>query len=664
MRIRILLLIFTLLTYLPVYSQKLYSVDDNNDYINKVLTRIDSTKSDSVRAILNYRVSLLYLKKSDIEKYNYHLAKGDVYKKTIPFINDVSIYYHSYEHINTDIDKFESELDKANKALKKYKNKEAYRLRAIILQNYGLIQQWKGKENDFMDILINQAIPLAKKTNDYEIIGGLYRGVATALGNNHELEKANEYYKQAEYYVDKIDREQTPTAIESQIETYLFYADNLLEAGRIEEGKSKLKKAEEIKKNFPVSNYEMLFFHINGLVKYKEKRYNEALDFFNKALLSSKKNNNAFWTSRVEFYLSDVYLKKGNFKKAKVMMEKILPLTPYPVEKKQLLTNLAEIYKKEGEFKKAYEYMNSYAILNDSLNKSMYQEEIIQLEAKFNKVENEGKIKLLEAQKERSNAELKNSRVRMIFFGVISFLLLIVLLLVLIFYRYQKKLSLQKEINYKQELEHLENKQQLVVSNALLEGQELERERVARELHDGLGSLLSALKMNLQREVQNHEFQNNQIFSVLDESIAELKSISHDLMPSTLLNLGLESALRDLCGSFNNSDLIIDFEFLANEFSLTKNKKIVVYRIIQELLNNALKYSKATKILVSCTSNDSFFYITVEDNGLGFNMDNVKKGMGLTNVKNRVKFLGGKYEIDSKEEIGTSVYIEFDNKLK
>ena len=135
-------------------------------------------------------------------------------------------------------------------------------------------------------------------------------------------------------------------------------------------------------------------------------------------------------------------------------------------------------------------------------------------------------------------------------------------------------------------------------------------------------------------------------------------------MPETLSELSLEHAVRDLCVANSNGLTHIEFQYLIKKLKISKNDEIMIYRIIQELLNNALKYAKASQVLISCSHNKDVFFITVEDNGIGFDVSDAKNknGMGLKNIKNRIDFLNGKLEIDSQINQGTSVYIELNVK--
>jgi two-component system, NarL family, sensor kinase len=304
-------------------------------------------------------------------------------------------------------------------------------------------------------------------------------------------------------------------------------------------------------------------------------------------------------------------------------------------------------------------YSEKYIALNDSLNNTKFKNEIVALEAKFNKTENERKISQLTAQKEKSELLAKNNRLNTWILGLIAGFLLVLAGFLWKFYQNQKTLNIQKEINFNQQIHSLKDQQKLAVSNALLEGEEVERKRLARDLHDGLGSMLSGLKLQLSK-LSNSATELKEVNNQLDNSIKELRQIAQNMMPESLLKLGLNAALEDLCMRYLSSSLSIEFHSLGIQDSISESQQIAIYRIVQELINNALKHASASNILVSCTQNSTRFFITVEDNGKGFDLKKETSiiSMGLKNIKNRVEFLNGKLEIDSEPENGTAFNIE------
>lgn len=199
----------------------------------------------------------------------------------------------------------------------------------------------------------------------------------------------------------------------------------------------------------------------------------------------------------------------------------------------------------------------------------------------------------------------------------------------------------------------------------MLEGEERERKRVARELHDGLGGMLSGMRINLSGWAAGHEEiaqdQNlHKVITQLDSSVSELRRIARNMMPETLLKFGLEIALKDLSEFYMRDHIHIDFQAFSIQENLPLTVQINIYRIVQEILTNAIRHAQAGNIVLQCSQDENNFFITIEDDGKGFDtaMLSAKKGMGLDNVKNRVEYLKGKTEIISSPGEGTTVNIE------
>ncbi|UPZ16341.1 sensor histidine kinase [Flavobacterium humidisoli] len=641
-------------------SQVILSLDDDTIYIDSIVKITKNTKSDSVKSLNSFRLSKLFLMAQDAEKSKTYLDQANRLKVKFPFLRDASVFYNAYSFIEKgDLEGFEKALLDANAKLKKYRNKEAYKLRAVILQNYGIMQQRRNNENAYMKLLVNEAIPIAKKSGDYELISALNKAVAIIFMNNEEREKAAEYLDQAQKYIENATKK-SATLAESKMETYIINAENLVELKHFYDAKEILDKAYATLEKYPESNLNDSYFYSEGLYYAKQNKHNEALVSFEKGIKSAENHNNAIAVNRLKFAEYEVLFKLKNYGKAKSNLEYLIAKTPFIVDKKNYYKELSKVYNATKEYPKAYYYSNKYNVINDSLNDAKLKSEIVELEAKYKKAESEKKIGLLQSENEKAVLQVNNNRLNMMLFAVLSFVLFLTVLFLWSWNNYQKKISFQKEVNHKQELEALENQQKLSVSNALIEGEEIERKRIARDLHDGLGSMLSGLKIHLNlAERENNENVSN-INGMLNDSIKELRNISQNLMPESLMKLGLEHALRDLCVSHSTAETTIEFQYLIKKTTLPQHIKIMIFRIIQELLNNALKYAKASKILVSCSQNKDVFFITVEDNGIGFNVEYAEKrdGMGLRNIKNRVAFLNGKLEIDSVLDKGTSTYIE------
>jgi len=206
--------------------------------------------------------------------------------------------------------------------------------------------------------------------------------------------------------------------------------------------------------------------------------------------------------------------------------------------------------------------------------------------------------------------------------------------------------------------------------NALLEGQELERRRFAQEIHDGVGPLLSTLKMSIQglqgspTYQAHHKLQNElaKLIDVIDLVTVDIRSISHALLPSALIDFGLETALQNLCTLVQRQTKSKIECFISQKKSrLEPTMELGLYRIAQELLNNALKYASANNIAVQLFKHDTNVSLMVEDDGIGFDSADLEKnlqGIGFKNVLSRVESLGGKFSLESALGEGVLATIE------
>lgn len=192
----------------------------------------------------------------------------------------------------------------------------------------------------------------------------------------------------------------------------------------------------------------------------------------------------------------------------------------------------------------------------------------------------------------------------------------------------------------------------------LLEGQELERNRLSKELHDGVGSSIAALKTNLY--VKEKSTENKQVLMLLDDLYLKIRDISHQVYPSFLINDGLIVALNDYIKIINKDNKII-FTFFGKEPQIEATKLLNIFRIIQELLNNANKHAVATKIEVELLFNVAEVFVRVQDNGKGFDQKNDFSGIGLKNIKNRIDSIKGQIECISEPYTGTTFLITIKN---
>ncbi|MGB5317001.1 MAG: sensor histidine kinase [Robiginitalea sp.] len=207
--------------------------------------------------------------------------------------------------------------------------------------------------------------------------------------------------------------------------------------------------------------------------------------------------------------------------------------------------------------------------------------------------------------------------------------------------------------------------QQIISMRSMLEGQEKERSRIARDLHDGLGNLLSSLKVNFGSLQINFDDKNSEKIygtasEMIDEACSEVRKIAHEMMPQSLKKLGLLKAVEDLVIKMDSvHEFSAELHVHGAERTFDDNTNVMLFRIIQEALNNIVKYAEAKEVSVQMTYGEEWFDLTIEDDGIGFDPHALisDKGMGLKSIAFRTEFIGGTYDLNSRLGVGTLVTI-------
>lgn len=245
--------------------------------------------------------------------------------------------------------------------------------------------------------------------------------------------------------------------------------------------------------------------------------------------------------------------------------------------------------------------------------------------------------------------------------AVVAMLLMAGSIILFVLY-YQKRMVQEQFKRQQMELDY-----QKKMMEAALESQENERRRVAGDLHDSIGAMLSTIRVSLITYAKRNKADDENILEskkMLDDTIESVRRISRDLMPSTLEKFGLTQAVKEMCERFQStSSLPIIFEEQGETPTLGKNRELMIFRIVQELLNNALKHAEASFIKVTF-SNSEDLQVLVEDNGKGFNAQEHKndrtsgKGLGLFNIENRARLVGATVDFDAPTVQGSKVIIK------
>ena len=309
-----------------------------------------------------------------------------------------------------------------------------------------------------------------------------------------------------------------------------------------------------------------------------------------------------------------------------------------------------------GRYAEALDYYDRYTQLSDSILNEEISEQLLELETQYQTAKKDREIleqKIVLDDQARS-IERKNRWIAITVAGVLT----LGLILLLLFWNARNKQRL-----HRQQMATLQREQELQSLKAMIAGEERERSRIAKNLHDGISGMLSAIKLyftSLGRDEPKLESQEsyNKARTLIDDTAKEVRSIAHNLMPDLLARDGLAEALRQFCQHIQGSGLLqVDFQAINMEERLSKSMELTLYRIIQELLNNIMKHAHATEVLVQLSRQSNRVECTVEDNGRGFDVEGGAQGAGLETIRSRLQYLDGELDIDSSEGHGTSVHI-------
>ncbi len=646
-----------------VFSQRFYTLGDDKHFVDSVTRLVNEGSPDSIRCLNLFKLSDLFRRNKNSDLYKIYLKRADSLSSKFPFLRDLSVYYNaSYCLEKGDLKGYEVQLLKADKKLSKHPNSIAFSLRAFIHKNLAVLQQMKDDEKTATRILIDDAIPLAKKSGDFEVLSNVYVTLGIIFMNNANREKADQYLKMAIQSAEKANPN-SYQLLETKLQAYITNAENATQLSRERDAEQSLDKAYSILKNYPESNLNGIFYQAKGLLQFGRQEWQSAMESYDLGIKNCYLHHDNVLANSLRFLKVQALNHLERHSEARDLLIGI------DQEGHESGDNALKLYRqiilncdKVGDVKTAYKYSKKYIHLADSLYQTNSKKEMAELEAKYNTIEKENEINQLEATRQRGSIITQRNY---ILFTSLSVVLLLIVVLLWKNTINQKKLSIEIEKNYHQNLVTLKNQKEVEVLQATISGEEKERQRIARDLHDGVGSHLSALKMRITRVLNTNAGKQNPeeaalIMNTVDNAISELRQVAYNLVPETLLKLGLEHALNDLCHSLRTPSVSIVLHANGIEQNLDKSHQMTIFRIVQELINNAMKHSKCSEIIVDCSQNQNLFLITVEDNGVGFAPDLEKghSGLGLKNLRNRVNLLNGKMEIQSSADTGTIYDIE------
>ncbi|WP_139958624.1 sensor histidine kinase [Flavicella sediminum] len=422
-------------------------------------------------------------------------------------------------------------------------------------------------------------------------------------------------------------------------------------------------------KQYPYLKAESSLYHSLSIYHYYHRNKTRSENYVLKSLDIEKLRKDTIAQILILNTLAGNKLGENNYAAANKFYQQAYTLLSkakdYPKKtkhKQMLYTNLAWTKYNLKDYK-AYDYLAKANSINDSLRDLEFDGIISEVEAKHN-------VDIIKQNSEKRRIKEVQFREKMQLWG--GLLILGTLGLAISFWIYRKNSKLNEEniqLQFNQskllkekELEKLKSDTQIKILNATLDGKESERKQIAETLHDSVSALLSAANLHLQASKSQYKgevpIEINKTQDIIDEASSKIRNLSHELISSVLLKFGLSFAIQDFCEKYSNSQIEI-ISNIKNIGRYDQNFEIKINNIIEEFINNILKHSKASQASVSILAFQKSLFISIKDDGIGFNPKKKQKsdGIGINQIEARIKMMQGEFLLDSKVNEGTKIEI-------
>lgn len=509
----------------------------------------------------------------------------------------------------------------------------------------GLSWYFKGAY-DSAAVYYYKALDLVKNLNDPSAKAGVLNELGKLYRKTKDLDRALQMYDEAFDIYKKQNDETGMATILNESGVVFEYKGDYTEA--IKRYNASLAIREKMNDLVGIGySYNFL-----GGVYTLQKNYTDAEINLLKSLEIRKQLKDTFSIALSHGDLGYMYKQQGKFEKAAEQYNLSNSIAIEMSFADLMLSNykeLSDIAERKGNFAASLVYEKKYSAIKDSIYTGDKMKEIEHLNVKY---QTEKKEQQLELQK--SEISKKN----FLLWGFVGFAALLIVAGIS-FYR---KRQIQNEMNLQSEV----IKQQDLSARAVITAEENERKRIAADLHDGVGQMMSVAKMNLSAFENEIPFSSNEqknsfekLINLVDESCREIRSVSHQMMPNALLKSGLASAVKEFIDKIDNRIIKINLYTEGLNERLDSNTETVLYRVIQECVNNVIKHSGADTLDISLIKDSDGISATVEDNGKGFDTSDKQKfeGIGLKNISSRTEFLKGTVDFDSSPGKGTLVAV-------
>ncbi len=410
------------------------------------------------------------------------------------------------------------------------------------------------------------------------------------------------------------------------------------------------------RKNY-LSGMALAFRNIGGIA-YDRENYDTALYYAQKGLAINLQSGEKRAKSHSYHDIASVLLKMKDTQQAVVYFNKALLLAQEIIEKAILRNSsyeLAVINENRGNYKEALSRYKTFKAWNDTLFNIEKTRMYGDLERKYQTAQKEQQINIL--NQESAIQQLRLKQRNLLLAGSVILLSSAALMI----YFTQNRRKLKAEARLQGEL----FRQQQQAAREVLHAEERERRRIATDLHDGVGQLLSAALLNLHQAGEHTEENSTarqmaeRAAALLSQGCDEMRSISHKMMPSALLKAGLAMSVKEFLEKIDGDKIKVYLDVAGLDGRLDEQTETILYRVIQEAVNNVIKHAAASELSIQIAKDEQGIAVAIEDNGKGFDVSRLPEteGIGLKNIRSRIALLNGTLDVDATPGKGTLLAI-------
>lgn len=516
-------------------------------------------------------------------------------------------------------------------------------------------------------VLYLEADSILSRYNEYSARLILYNDISDIYLKLMRTDKSMDYVARINSIIDSV----SDPVVKSRF--YISHANMLVYQGKYDEAAGYFEMARKIAE--PERKYNVLtnWAYNYGFMLSQQKKYDEALAYYTRSMNYARIFGSRYDECDALYKVGLMHYYCRRFEKADSILRNALTFAEHINSKilvRNVLDALTYMEADRKHYRAAYGYLQRYVDTADELFTQSDQRQVDFLNAKYEAAERQATIKRLTDERKIQALEIEKRKTVTYYLSITLALVLLSALLVQQYYRARRKMIEQNSQIQTQRIKELEREKQLAAVQYALQGEENERSRLARDLHDGLGGLLSGAKMSFSSFRENYlrdcEGVENfkHAFDLLGKSIGELQRVAHNMMPQALVSGSIKDAVSEFCERMNGSDsLSVKFRFFGREDKVAQKYQIAVYRVVQELISNVVKHSGASEALVQLVQESGRISVVVQDDGRGFDplKAQTSEGHGLKNIRTRIESLGGRLFVDSSAGKGTEVSFEFEN---